>query len=104
MASLHYLTPAPRVAEPVPAALPSRPLAFLAHYMRRHPIGHGIVAGAVLVAVGCSVSTQYGMKHLIDVIARGPDAGSAIWWAFGLLAALVAADNLLWRVAGYSAA
>ena len=24
-----------------------------------------------------------------------------MWWAFALLAALVAADNLLWRVAGY---
>ena len=104
MASLHYLTPAPRVAQPVPATLPGRPLPFLVHYMRRHPLGHGIVVGAVLIAVGCSVSTQYGMKHLIDVIARGPDAGAAIWWAFGLLAALVAADNLLWRVAGYSAA
>ncbi|HEY6430745.1 MAG TPA: ABC transporter ATP-binding protein [Acetobacteraceae bacterium] len=82
-----------------------RPLAFLAHYLRRHPLGHTIVLGAVLLAVGASVSTQYGMKNLIDVIAGGPvAAGTRVWWAFTLLAALVAADNLLWRVAGYSAA
>ncbi len=47
------------------------------------------------------MSTQYGMKHLIDVISGGPAAaGTRVWWAFALLAGLVAADNLLWRVAG----
>ena len=55
-----------------------------------------------LLAVGCGVATQYGMKHLIDVISGGPAAaGTRVWWAFALLAALIAADNLLWRVAGY---
>src|ERR1700733_9100227 len=86
-------------------ALRTRPIAFLAHYLRRHPIGHAIVLSSVLLAVGASVSTQYGMKHLIDVISGGPAAaGTRVWWAFALLAVLVAADNLLWRVAGYSAA
>jgi ATP-binding cassette, subfamily B, bacterial len=86
-------------------ALRTRPIAFLAHYLRRHPIGHAIVLSSVLLAVGASVSTQYGMKHLIDVIAGGPAAaGTRVWWAFALLAGLVAADNLLWRVAGYTAA
>jgi ATP-binding cassette subfamily B protein len=85
--------------------LRTHPLAFLAHYQRRHPLGHAIVLLSVLLAVGASVSTQYGMKHLIDVISGGPAAaGTRVWWAFALLAALVAADNLLWRVAGYSAA
>jgi len=85
--------------------LRARPLAFLARYVRRHPLGHAVVVGAVLLAVGASVSTQYGMKHLIDVISGGPAAaGTRVWWAFALLAVLVAADNLLWRVAGYSAA
>jgi ATP-binding cassette, subfamily B, bacterial len=85
--------------------LRTRPLAFLVRYIRRHPLGHAIVLGSVLLAVGASVSTQYGMKHLIDVISGGPAAaGTRVWWAFALLAVLVAADNLLWRVAGYSAA
>ena len=56
--------------------------------MRRHPLGHAIVLLSVLLAVGASVSTQYGMKHLIDVISGGPAAaGTRVWWAFALLAA-----------------
>ena len=83
----------------------TRPLAFLFGYMRRRPVGHGIVLGSVLIAVACGAATQYGMKHLIDVIAGGPGAaGAAVWWACALLAAMVAADNLMWRVGGYAAA
>jgi ATP-binding cassette subfamily B protein len=109
MSTLHSLTEH-NTAEMRPnydvmADLRARPLAFLAYYVRRHPFGHSVVLGSVVFAVGASVSTQYGMKHLIDVISGGPAAaGTRIWWAFALLAALVAADNLLWRVAGYSAA
>lgn len=85
--------------------LRTRPLGFLAHYVRRHPVGHTLIVSAVLLAVGCSVGTQYGMKNLIDVIAGGPAAaGTRVWWAFALLAGLVAADNLTWRVAGFTAA
>lgn len=80
------------------------PIGFLARYVARHPIGHAIVLGSVLAAVMCSVSTQYGMKRLIDAIARGPDAHAAVWAAFLLLCGLVAADNLLWRVGGWAAA
>ena len=60
---------------------------------------------AVVLAIVCGVGAQYGMKHLIDVIAGGPAAaGSRVWWAFAFLAGMAAADNLLWRVAGYAAA
>ena len=86
------------------SALRGRPLGFLFRYIRMHPIGHTIVLIAVLLAVVCSVSTQFGMKHLIDVISMGREAGAPlVWSAFGFLCALVAADNLLWRVAGYTA-
>jgi ATP-binding cassette, subfamily B, bacterial len=84
--------------------LHARPIGFLWHYVRRHPWGHGIVFASVLVAVICAVSTQYGLKHLIDIVAAGPSVDNRIWWAFALLCALVAADNLLWRVAGWAAA
>ncbi|MBV9748173.1 MAG: ABC transporter ATP-binding protein, partial [Acetobacteraceae bacterium] len=50
------------------------------------------------------VSTQYGLKHLIDIVAAGPTHDSRIWWAFAMLCALVAADNLLWRLGGWAAA
>jgi ATP-binding cassette subfamily B protein len=90
-------------AEAFPAML-GRPLAFLYSYIRRHPAGHLTVLLAVLVAVTCSVSTQYGMKHLIDIVATGREAaGDKVWAAFALLCGLVAADNLSWRVGGYAA-
>ncbi len=91
-----------------PAAPPAgrHPLRFLAHYVARHPIGHAIVLASVLAAVLCSVSSQYGMKRLIDAIAAGPGGGgtAAVWAAFLLLCGLIAADNLLWRVGGWAAA
>ena len=86
------------------AALRGRPLLVLLRYVRRHPVGHAIVLVAVLLAVGCSVSTQFGMKYLIDVISKGQQAGAPlVWGAFALLCALVAGDNLMWRVGGYTA-
>jgi ATP-binding cassette subfamily B protein len=86
------------------ATLRGKPLAFLFRYIGLHPIGHTVVLLSVLAAVGCSVSTQFGMKHLIDVVSMGRDAGAPlVWGAFAFLCALVAADNLLWRVAGYTA-
>jgi ATP-binding cassette subfamily B protein len=92
-------------AVPVLPALRGRPLAFLFTYVRRHPFGHLTVLLSVLVAVTCSVSTQYGMKYLIDIVATGRDAaGTKVWTAFALLCGLVAADNLSWRVGGYAAA
>src|SRR6185503_19700732 len=57
----------------------------------------------VLAAVGCSVTTQYGLKYLVDTLAAGPTAARGVWLAFGLLVSLIAADNLLWRLAGWVA-
>ena len=78
-----------------------RPLAFLLHYVA------GIRSAmrsccSVLLAVMAAVSTQYGMKHLIDVIVRAGPArpARASGGPSRCCAALVAADNLLWRVGG----
>jgi ATP-binding cassette, subfamily B, bacterial len=85
-------------------ALRGRPLAFLFTYIRRHPGGHLVVLLSVVVAVTCAVSTQYGMKYLIDIVATGQAAaGNKVWTAFALLCGLVAADNLSWRIGGYAA-
>ncbi len=78
-----------------------RPLAFVLRYVRQRPVAHAIILTAVLGAVACSVGTQYGVKHLVDVLSNHYGAG--IWLAFGLLASLIAADNLLWRLAGWIA-
>jgi len=77
----------------------NRPLAFTFHYVRRRPISHAVILAAVLAAVACSVGTQYGVKYLVDTLGRGATAG--VWTAFILLGSLIAADNLLWRLASW---
>jgi ATP-binding cassette, subfamily B, bacterial len=85
-------------------ALRGRPLAFLFAYIKAHPTGHLTVVASVLVAVLCSVSSQYGLKYLIDIVSLGPAAaGNRVWTAFAVLCGLIAADNLSWRVGGYAA-
>ncbi len=80
-----------------------RPFAFIFRYVRQHPIGHSVITATVCTAVACSVTTQYGVKYLVDVLAGGPTAAHNIWRAFALLVGLIAADNILWRVAGWIA-
>jgi ATP-binding cassette subfamily B protein len=91
-----------------PVELRSHPLRFLLHYVTRHKFGHFIIFFSVLTAVACSVSTQYGLKHLIDIVAAGPAAAKSglqgVWGAFLLLCGFIVADNLLWRVGGWAAA
>ncbi len=82
-------------------AYASRPLAFFWRYIVRRPVAHGAILFAVLGAVGCSVSQQYGIKFLVDTLAAGPAAH--VWQAFLLLVALIAGDNLFWRVGGFVA-
>jgi ATP-binding cassette, subfamily B, bacterial len=79
----------------------SRPLAFLFRYLRLRPLAHGAILVAVLGAVICSVCTQYGVKFLVDTLSHGATAD--VWTAFFLLGALIAADNLLWRLASWIA-
>ena len=81
----------------------TRPLAFIARYLRRRLVAHAVIVTAVLAAVGCSVTTQYGVKTLVDALANPAHGGSAVWFAFILLVSLIAADNLLWRVASWIA-
>ncbi len=74
------------------------PLRFIGRYIRRRPIAHAVIVLSVLGAVGASVTTQFAVKLLVDALSRRPDA-SGPWVAVAAIAALVAADNLLWRVA-----
>jgi ATP-binding cassette subfamily B protein len=75
------------------------PLSFIFSYVRRRPVSHAVILTAVLCAVACSVGTQYGVKFLVDALSRGVTAD--VWTAFIVLGALIAADNLLWRVASW---
>src|SRR6266571_4401990 len=82
-------------------AYAASPLAFILRYIRLRPVSHAAILAAVLAAVICSVCTQYGVKFLVDTLSSG--ASAAAWTAFLLLGALIAADNLLWRIAAWIA-
>ena len=84
------------------SAYADRPLAFLLRYVRRRAFAHAAILTAVVAAVVCSVSTQYGVKFLVDTLAAGP-GNNGVWLAFAVLVSLIAADNLLWRVGGWIA-
>jgi ATP-binding cassette subfamily B protein len=81
-----------------------RPAAFFARYIGLHGVQHAVILGAVALAVLCSVGTQYGVKFLVDTLSQPgshPGPGGAVWLAFGILVALIAGDNLLWRLASW---
>jgi ATP-binding cassette subfamily B protein len=80
-----------------------RPYAFIFRYVRLRTASHAVIVAAILAAVFCSVTTQYGVKYLVDTLAAGPSAAQGIWLAFAVLVILIAADNLLWRLAGWIA-
>ncbi|MFC0410926.1 ABC transporter ATP-binding protein [Roseomonas elaeocarpi] len=77
------------------------PLGFLFRYIRQRGLAHSAILLSVVVAVGCSVGTQYAMKRLVDVLSAGPGAMTAVWIALAVLSLVIAADNLLWRVGGW---
>src|SRR5574340_467721 len=78
-----------------------RSLSFLFRYVRRYAFRHAIVYISVMAAVACAVGSQYAVRNLVDVLAGTEPA--QIWPAFAVLAGLIACDNLLWRLAGWSA-
>lgn len=80
----------------------AHPLAFLFRYIRMRPSSHALILTAVLAAVACSVCTQYGVKFLVDTLS-GNFFEASVWTAFLLLVSLIAADNLLWRLASWVA-
>jgi ATP-binding cassette subfamily B protein len=80
-----------------------RPFPFVLRYLRRRRAAHVVIVSAVVAAVACSVGTQYGVKSLVDSLTAGSSHANSVWLAFGFLMLLIAADNLLWRVASWTA-
>jgi ATP-binding cassette subfamily B protein len=78
-----------------------RPFAFVSRYLRSLLPSHAIIVAAVCAAVLCSIGTQYSIKFLVDSLATATPAH--VWLAFAILGSLIAADNLLWRVATWIA-
>ena len=81
-----------------------RPFAFLARYVRmRRSCACRRSWAAVAAAVGCSVTTQYGVKYLVDTLERRRARRRAGVVRVRVLVSLIAADNLLWRLASWIA-
>jgi ATP-binding cassette subfamily B protein len=83
------------------AAIAARPLAFIFSYVRRHAVAHTVVLLSVVAAVAFATASQYAVKHMVDVLSAHQD--EAVWWAFGILAGMIACDNMSWRVGGWAA-
>ena len=80
-----------------------RPFPFVLRYLRGRLAAHVVILTAVIAAVVCSVTTQYGVKHLVDSLSGGPTHSESVWLAFLLLMSLIVADNFLWRIASWTA-
>jgi ATP-binding cassette subfamily B protein len=80
-----------------------RPFSFVLRYLRQRRAAHAVILVAVVAAVACSVGTQYGVKNLVDSLTAGQSHANGVWLAFALLMSFIAADNLLWRVASWTA-
>ena len=87
---------------PLPRYASKGAIRFLGRYVRKRILSHSVVLGSVFAAVGCSVASQYAVKHLVDVLGTHAPAPQLLWGAVALLLGLVAGDNLLWRLAGWA--
>ncbi|HEU0217055.1 MAG TPA: ABC transporter ATP-binding protein, partial [Stellaceae bacterium] len=88
----------------IPVYAARGPIPFLFHYVRRRLDSHIVVLAAILAAVGCAIGSQYAVKNLVDVLGWQFPPARSLWTAVAILLALVAGDNLLWRLAGWVAA
>ena len=79
----------------------NRPLAFMFRYVRRRPVSHAVILAAVLAAVAVlsarNMASSISSTHCLAGLAL--TSGRHFW----LLGALIACDNLLWRLASWIA-
>ncbi len=93
----------PPKAKPQEAPLPSRPVAFLWHYIQLRQWHFGGLLLLIVGAASCAVAVQYGMKLLVDSMAQGTaDRGAAnVWFPLGLFISLIVIENVFWRLGGW---
>ena len=75
----------------------NEPWRFISRYVMMRPKMHALIVASVIGAVACSVSTQYGLKALVDALSAGQRSGH-VWTPVIVLCVLIAADNVFWRV------
>ncbi|WP_144139697.1 ABC transporter ATP-binding protein [Paraburkholderia sp. BCC1884] len=80
------------------------PIRLIWRYVARHKLAHTVVLLSVVAAVACALASQYGIRNLIDSLPTGRAHPERVVRAFVVLVALILADNLFWRVAGWRSA
>ncbi|MFM0627186.1 ABC transporter ATP-binding protein [Paraburkholderia xenovorans] len=81
-----------------------RPIRLIWRYVARRKLAHAIVLASVVAAVSCALASQYGIRNLIDALPGGRAHPQQVIHAFAVLVALILADNLFWRIAGWISA
>nr|WKF59446.1 ATM1-type heavy metal exporter [Paraburkholderia busanensis] len=81
-----------------------RPIRLIWRYVARRKLAHTVVLASVVAAVACALLAQYGIRNLIDALPTGRAHPQNVIRAFAILVALILADNLFWRVAGWVSA
>jgi ATP-binding cassette subfamily B protein len=81
--------------------LPTQPMAFLLHYVRRRPWHFGGMFLLIIGAGGCAVAVQYGMKLLVDAMATNDRQHADVWFPLGVFIGLIVVENLFWRLGGW---
>jgi len=82
------------------SAFAKHPYRFIIAILDTYRWSHIAILASVIAAVTFSVSTQYGLKKLVDALSD-PSQHRAIWIAFAILIGFIAADNLSWRLAAW---
>jgi ATP-binding cassette subfamily B protein len=77
------------------------PSSFLAHYVGGRPWHFAGLLVLVVSAAACAVGVQIGMKLLVDAMAGLESNARAVWTSLALFIGLVAAEQALWRLAGW---
>ena len=81
-----------------------RPIGFMLMYVWRHRAAHISILLSVVIGVACSVSASFASKLLVNALQGAtthPHRLQPIWNAVTILLALIATDNLAWRVGGW---
>jgi ATP-binding cassette subfamily B protein len=81
-----------------------KPVRLLWRYVGRRKLAHAVVLASVVIAVGCALGSQYGIKNLVDALPAGRAHPGTVIRAFAILVVLILADNLFWRIGGWMAA
>jgi ATP-binding cassette subfamily B protein len=74
---------------------------FLWHYVGQRPWSYASLAALIIAGASCAVAVQYGMKLLVDTMSQAGRHSTQVWLPFGVFIALIALENVFWRLGGW---